>query len=69
VVVKGVLPNVSGFTVAEYSALPEVAREQLMGFAGIREALILAVRIPDLPEYSGDIEVNVVTDPRTGLSV
>ena len=68
VVVTGVLPNVNGFTVAEYSALPDNG-EQLMGFAGIREALIMAARIPDVPEYTGDTEINVVTDPRTGLSV
>ena len=68
VVVSGVLPNVNGFTVVEYSALPENG-ERLMGFAGIREGLIMAARVPDVPEYTGDTEINVVTDSRTGLSV
>ena len=68
VVVTGVLPNINGFTVAEYSALPDNG-QKLMGFAGIREALIMAARVPDVPEYTGDTEINVVTDPRTGLSV
>lgn len=68
VVVTGVLPNVNGFTVAEYSALPDNG-QKLMGFAGIREALIMAARVPDVPEYTGDTEINVVTDTRTGLSV
>lgn len=68
VVVTGMLPNVNGFTVVEYSALPENG-ERLMGFAGIREGLIMAARVPDVPEYTGDTEINVVTDSRTGLSV
>lgn len=68
VVINGVLPNVNGFTVVEYSALPENG-ERLMGFAGIREGLIMAARVPDVPEYTGDTEINVVTDSRTGLSV
>ena len=68
VVVTGVLPNVNGFTVAEYSALPDNG-ERLMGFAGIKEGLVMAARVPDVPEYTGDTEINVVTDPRTGLSV
>jgi hypothetical protein len=68
VVVTGVLPNVNGFTVVEYSALPDNG-ERLAGFAGIREGLIMAARVPDVPEYTGDTEIDVVTDPRTGLSV
>ena len=68
VVVTGVLPHVNGFTVVEYSALPDNG-QRLMGFAGIREGLIMAARVPDVPEYTGDTEINVVTDPRTGLSV
>jgi len=68
VVVTGMLPNVNGFTVVEYSALPENG-ERLMGFAGIREGLIMAARVPDVPEYTGDTEIYVVTDSRTGLSV
>lgn len=68
VVVTGVLPNVNGFTVIEYSALPENG-ERLVGFAGIREGLIMAARVPDVPEFTGDTEITVVTDARTGLSV
>jgi hypothetical protein len=68
VVVTGVLPNINGFTVVEYSALPDNG-QKLMGFAGIREALVMAARVPDVPEHTGDTEINVVTDPRTGLSV
>ena len=68
VVVTGVLPHVNGFTVVEYSALPDNG-ERLMGLAGIREGLIIAARVPDVPAFTGDTEINVVTDPRTGLSV
>jgi len=68
VVITGVLPNINGFTVVEYSALPDNG-QKLMGFAGIREALIMAARVPDVPEYTGDTEINVVTDSRTGLSI
>jgi hypothetical protein len=68
VVVSGVLPDVNGFTVIEYSALPENA-ENLVGFAGIREGLIMAARVPDVPQNTGDTVIRVVTDPRTGLSV
>ncbi len=68
VVVTGILPNVNGFTVIEYSALPENG-ERLVGFAGIREGLIMAARVPDVPEFTGDTEIAIVTDPRTGLSV
>jgi hypothetical protein len=68
VVVSGMLPDVNGFTVIEYSALPENA-ERLVGFAGIREGLIMAARVPDVPANTGDTVIRVVTDPRTGLSV
>lgn len=68
VVVSGMLPDVNGFAVIEYSALPENA-ENLMGFAGIREGLIMAARVPDVPANTGDTVIRVVTDPRTGLSV
>ena len=68
VVVSGVLPDVNGFTVMEYSALPENG-ERLVGFAGIRESLIMAARVPDVPANTGDTVIRVVTDPRTGLSM
>ncbi|XHR30582.1 MAG: hypothetical protein ACFUZC_08465 [Chthoniobacteraceae bacterium] len=53
VVITGVLPNINGFTVVEYSALPDNG-QKLMGFAGIREALIMAARVPDVPDYTGE---------------
>jgi hypothetical protein len=59
---------VNGFTVIEYAALPENS-ERLVGFAGIREGLIMAARVPDVPANTGDTMIRVVTDPRTGLSV
>ena len=68
VVVSGMLPDVNGFTVIEYSALPENS-ERLVGFAGIREGLIMAARVPDVPANTGDTVIRVVTDPRTGLSI
>jgi hypothetical protein len=68
VVVTGLLPDVNGFTVIEYSALPENG-ERLVGFAGIREGLIMAARVPDVPTNTGDTVIRVVTDPRTGLSI
>lgn len=67
-VVTGIIPNVNGFTVIEYSALPENG-ERLVGLAGIREGLIMAARIPDVPENTGDTVISIVTDPRTGLSI
>ena len=68
VVVTGMLPNVNGFTVTEYSALPDNG-ENLVGIAGIREGLIMAARVPDVPEFTGDTQIDVVSDRRTGLSV
>jgi hypothetical protein len=68
VVTSGVIPDVNGFTVIEYAALPENS-ERLVGFAGIREGLIMAARVPDVPANTGDTMIRVVTDPRTGLSV
>ena len=68
VVVSGMLPDVNGFTVIEYAALPENA-ENLVGLAGIREGLIMAARVPDVPKNTGDTVIRVVTDPRTGLSI
>jgi hypothetical protein len=68
VVVTGMLPDVNGFAVIEYSALPDNA-EDLVGFAGIREGLIMAARVPEVPANTGDTVIRVVTDPRTGLSV
>ena len=68
VVVTGTLPNVNGFTITEYSALPDNG-QRLMGVAGIREGLIMAARVPDTPEFTGDTQIDVVTDKRTGLSV
>ena len=68
VVVTGMLPNVNGFTVTEYSALPDNG-ENLVGIAGIREGLIMAARVPDVPEFTGDTQIDVVSDRRTGLSI
>ncbi len=68
VVVTGMLPDVNDFTVIKYSALPENG-ERLVGFAGIREGLIMAARVPDVPANTGDTVIRVVTDPRTGLSI
>ena len=68
VVTSGVIPDVNGFTVIEYAALPENS-ERLVGFAGIREGLIMAARVPDVPANTGDTMIRVVTDQRTGLSV
>ena len=67
-VVTGMLPDVNGFTVIEYSALPENG-ERLVGFAGIREGLIMAARVPDIPQNTGDTVIRVVTDTRSNLSV
>ena len=64
----GMIPDVNGFSVVEYAALPENG-ERLVGFAGIREGLIMAARVPDVPANTGDTVIRVVTDRRTGLSV
>ena len=68
VVVSGMLPDVNGFAVIEYSALPENG-ERLVGFAGIRESLIMAARVPDVPANTGDTMIRVVKDQNTGLSI
>jgi hypothetical protein len=47
-VLSGVLPNVEGFDVSEFAALPENA-ENLVGFAGVNTSLAIATRLPDDP--------------------
>jgi hypothetical protein len=59
--------QVQGFDVQSYSAL--ATSEYTKGFCGWRDAMLLAVRTPELPSpgtYAGTI--TNVTEPRTGLT-
>lgn len=58
---------VQGFNVQSYSALS--TSEYTVGFAGWRDALLMAIRTPELPSagtYAGTIQN--VTEPKTGLT-
>jgi hypothetical protein len=68
VVTSGVIPNVNGFKIVDSPIIPENG-EKLVGFAGLREGLIIAARVPDVPPNTGDTQIEVVTDALTGLSV
>jgi hypothetical protein len=65
---SGVLPNVDGFSVSRYSGLPANG-ENLAGFAGTRDALVIATRLPELPSTQVPGKISVVTEPNTGLSI
>ncbi len=68
-IASGVLPNVHGFGISEYSALPANG-ENLTGFAGTAESLVLATRVPAEPTVSNiPGTLTVVTEPNSGLSV
>lgn len=59
-----------GFNDNEYSALPANS-ENLAGFAGVAEGLVIATRLPKIPADSSEIQgsIEVVTEPNTGLSL
>jgi hypothetical protein len=66
---SGVLPNVHGFAVSEFVDLPANA-ENLCGFAGTRDSLVLVTRIPDDPgEGNSNCQITVVRDEASGLAI
>lgn len=69
----GQLPEVAGFKIAEYPGLPSNS-EYLIGFAGTRDAVIIASRVPRNPAdllngaaFPGNLQV--VKNAATGLSI
>lgn len=68
----GMLPQVAGFGIDEYPALP--AAGNLVGFAGTPDSTLLVQRVPKSPNevmpgvnFPGNL--GIVTEPVTGLSV
>jgi hypothetical protein len=63
---SGYIGNVHGVRVEEYAQLPDNS-EDLAGFVCIPEAIMLATRVPALPQDTQGFEN--VTDERTGLTL
>lgn len=68
----GKLPDVAGFGLAEYPALPTTGN--LVAFAGTMDSTVYAHRVPRdprevIPGLPIPGNVGIVTEPRTGLSV
>jgi hypothetical protein len=68
----GKLPEVSGFGLAEYAALPTTGN--LVGFAGTSDSTAFALRVPKdpqevLPGVPFPGRIGYVTEPVTGLTV
>lgn len=68
----GKLPDVAGFGLAEYPALPTTGN--LVGFAGTADSTVYAARVPRdprelLPGLPVPGNMGYVTEPRTGLTV
>lgn len=66
----GDVGNVHGFDISEYAFLDD-NNENLSGFCGVAEGLVIAVRVPTLPDQKalagGTVET--VTEPNTKLSI
>jgi hypothetical protein len=72
VITEGQMVRVHGFDVIRASNLPTA--ENLTGFAFSKSALVLATRLPNdysaaLPGATGGGVVQVITEPRTGVSL
>jgi len=67
---SGQLTDVHGFRTLEYAQLT-AGSEFRAGFAGVPEALLIATRVPVLPEDKarGGGSVEIVTEPNTNLSI
>jgi hypothetical protein len=67
---SGEIGNVHGVAVHEYTHLAENG-EDLVGFAGTAEGLMLATRVPTLPQAEAlkGGHVEVITHPETKLSI
>ena len=69
---SGQLPDVSGFALAEYPAMPTTGN--LVGFAGTKDSTVYAARVPKdprdvIPGLTVPGNIGIVTEPRTGMSV
>lgn len=66
---SGQLGPVHGINVIEYPSLPNNS-ENLYGFAGTPEGLVIATRLPKAPDHA-DIPGNIedVVEPNTGLAI
>jgi hypothetical protein len=67
-IASGRLPNVHGFDVQEFSALPANA-ENLVGVALVPEAVGIVTALPEAPTIQEGGRMTVVTDENTGLSI
>lgn len=68
----GKLPDVAGFGIAEYPALPTTGN--LVGFAGTADSTVFAARVPKdprevIPGLPVPGNMGYVTEPKTGLTV
>lgn len=70
VIDSGKLVRVHGFDIAEYAALTG-GTLHIAGFAGNREALVMACRVPEAPSTDLPLggTIDVVTEPNSGLSI
>lgn len=70
VLTSGQMPRIDNFGISEFTDLPDNG-ERLAGIAGNREALLMALRVPEVPAEQALIpgRIRVVTEPNTGLSV
>ena len=68
-ITDGVLPNVHGFAVTEYTELQNIATPHFVaGVFGHSSAFGIVTALPVAPSGNGG-KVTVVTDPNTGLSL
>jgi hypothetical protein len=67
---SGRLGNIHGVEVVEYPQLPGNS-ENLAGFAGVAEGIVIASRVPTLPDQSAFVggSVENITEPNTGLTL
>jgi phage I-like protein len=65
IITEGMLPRVSGFQPYETETLPDA--QNLVGFAGTAEAIVLATRTP--ADYAMDGSIEIVSNPDTGITV
>lgn len=71
-ITTGMLPQVAGFDIFEYPALP--ATGNMTAFAGSKDSAVIAARVPKdprevLPNAPFPGNLAVITEPQTGLSV
>lgn len=65
IITEGALPRVSGFQPYETETLPDA--QNLVGFAGTAESLVISTRTP--ADYAMDGSIEIVSNPDTGITV